>query len=91
MLLLLLVLPYQIPDKVFVNPLGRRKSVFTLPAAIFQNVCLCFLIGDNFFPQESAKKVENAQLFLSHLFQHGFLNANISQNLSYTIDFSTCQ
>ena len=49
------------------------------------------LMGDNFFPQESAKKVENAQLFLSHLFQHGFLNANIAQNLSYTIDFSTCQ
>ena len=35
--LLLLVLPYQIPVKPLLTPLGRRKAVFTLLDIIFQN------------------------------------------------------
>ena len=37
MVLLLLLLPYQIPVKPSLTPLGKRKAVFTLLDTIFQN------------------------------------------------------
>ena len=57
--------------KSSLTPLGRRKAVFTLLAASFQNVSLRFTwiwLVDNLFSLESAKKVENSQLFFSLIF-----------------------
>ena len=74
-LLLVVVLPYQIPDKVFVNPTGWMKSCFHVVDCHFSECLLNFylnligwLVEIWFFSWESAKKVENSQPFFSLIF-----------------------
>ena len=53
--------------KSLLTPLGRRKVVFTLSVAIFQNVCLRFTwiwFVDNFFLKNPPRKLKIQNVFL---------------------------
>ena len=67
--------------KSLLTPLGRRKTVFTLSATIFQNIYSRFnqiWLFEFFFFENPSRNLKLLNCFFSYLFQRGFSNVTIA-------------
>ena len=81
MLLLLVVLPYEIRDKVFINHNGKTKSCFHVVGCHFSMFVYVLFKFDwliFFFLEKPPRKLKILNFFFSQLFLRGFSNVTIA-------------